>query len=72
MPSDEMDCIPGLEENHRRALAGELGITSLRALADADQRAIHTALGTMRPRPSLARIAAWQGQARQQAERRGE
>ena len=64
MPSDDMDSIPGLEENHRRALAGKLGITSLRALADADQRAIHTALATMRPRPSLARIAAWQGQAR--------
>ena len=64
MPSDDMDSIPGLEENHRRALAGKLEITSLRALADADQRAIYTALATMRPRPSLARIAAWQGQAR--------
>ncbi len=64
MPSDDMDSIAGLEENHRRALAGKLGITSLRALADADQRAIYTALATMRPRPSLARIAAWQGQAR--------
>ena len=64
MPSDEMDSIPGLEENHRRALAGKLGIMSLQALADADQRAIYTALATMRPRPSLARIAAWQGQAR--------
>ena len=64
MPSDDMDSIPGLEENHRRALAGKLGITSLRALAEADQRAIYTALATMRPRPSLARIAAWQGQAR--------
>ncbi len=59
-----MDSIPGLEENHRRALASKLGITSLRALADEDQRAIYTALGTMRPRPSLARIASWQGHAR--------
>jgi hypothetical protein len=64
MPSDDMDSIPGLEENHRRALAGKLGIISLQALADADQRAIYTALATLRPRPSLARIAAWQGQAR--------
>ena len=46
MPSDDMDSIPGLEENHRRALAGKLGITSLRALADADQRAIYTALAS--------------------------
>ena len=64
MPSDDLDSIPGLEENHRRALAGKLGITSLRALADEDQRAIYTALGNMRPRPSLARIAAWQAHAR--------
>ena len=64
MPSDDMDSIPGLEENHRRALADKLGITSLRALAEADQRAIYTALATMRPRPSLARIAAWQRHAR--------
>ena len=64
MPSDDMDSIPGLEENHRRALTDKLGITSLQALANADQRAINTALATMWPRPSLARIAAWQGQAR--------
>jgi hypothetical protein len=59
-----MDSIPGLEENHRRALTGKLGITSLRALADEDQRAIYAALGSMRPRPSLARIASWQAHAR--------
>lgn len=64
MASDDMDSIPGLQENHRRALTGKLGITSLQALADADQRAIYTALATLRPRPSLARIAAWQSQAR--------
>jgi hypothetical protein len=64
VPSDDMDSIPGLEENHRRALTGKLGITSLRALADEDQRAIYTALGSMRPRPSLARIASWQAHAR--------
>jgi hypothetical protein len=59
-----MNSVPGLEESHQRALAGKLGITSLRALADADQRAIYTALANMRPRPSLTRIAAWQGYAR--------
>lgn len=64
MPGDELDSIPGLAENHRRVLARKAGITSLRALADADQRAIYTALATMRPRPSLARIAGWQNDAR--------
>ena len=64
MPGDDMDSVPGLEENHRHALEGKLGITSLRALADADQRAIYAALGSMRPHPSLARIAAWQDHAR--------
>jgi hypothetical protein len=59
-----MDSIPGLAENHRRVLAGKMGITSLRALADADQRAVYTALASIRPRPSLARIAAWQDEAR--------
>jgi hypothetical protein len=49
---------------HRRALAGKLKITSLRGLADADQRAVYTALGNIRPRPSLARIATWQADAR--------
>lgn len=56
--------IAGLQDSHRRALAGKLGITSLRALADADQRAIYTALANLRPRPSLARIAEWQADAR--------
>ena len=56
--------VPGLQEAHQRALAGKLGITGLTALADADQRAIYTALGSLRPRPTLARIAAWQADAR--------
>jgi hypothetical protein len=56
--------MPGLQEAHRRALAGKLGITGLTALADADHRAIYTALGSLRPRPTLARIAAWQADAR--------
>jgi hypothetical protein len=59
-----MGSIPGLEEKHRRALASKLGITSLRALADADQRAVYTALASFRPRPSLERVEAWQDEAR--------
>jgi hypothetical protein len=61
---DELDSIPGLAENHRRVLASKAGIASLQALADADQRAVYTALASIRPRPSLARIAAWQNEAR--------
>jgi hypothetical protein len=61
---NELRVVPGLQEAHRRALAGKLGITGLTALADADQRAIYTALGSLRPRPTLARIAAWQADAR--------
>jgi len=64
VPGNDLSAVPGLQEAHRRALAGKLGITSLAALADADQRAIYTALGSLRPRPTLARIAAWQADAR--------
>ena len=64
MLGDELNSIPGLAENHQRVLARKAGITSLRALADADQRAVYTALASIRPRPSLARIAAWQHEAR--------
>jgi hypothetical protein len=64
VPDEDLRSIPGLQANHRRALAGKLEITSLRALADADQRALYNALGSLRPRPSLTRIAAWQGEAR--------
>jgi hypothetical protein len=61
---DELDSIPGLAENHRRVLASKAGITSLQALADSDQRDVYTALASIRPRPSLARVAAWQNEAR--------
>ena len=64
MLGDELDSIPGLAENHRRVLASKAGITSLQALADADERAVYTALASIRPRPSLARIAVWQNEAR--------
>jgi hypothetical protein len=64
VPGDDLKSIPGLQDNHRSALDNKLGITSLQALADADQRAIHRALQNVRPRPSLARVAAWQQDAR--------
>ena len=64
MPAEDLRAIPGLQENHRRELAAKLAITSLRALADADQRTVYEALRNIRPRPSLTRIAAWQGDAR--------
>lgn len=64
MPGDDLRSIADLQDNHRRALNNKLGITGFQALADADQRAIYTALQNVRPRPSLARIAAWQDDAR--------
>jgi hypothetical protein len=64
VPIEDLTSIPSLEENHARALASKLGVTSARALADADQRTIYDALLNTRPRPSLARIAAWQRDAR--------
>lgn len=64
MPAEDLRSIPGLQENHRRELAAKLAITSLRALADADQRTVYEALRNIRPRPSLTRIAAWQADAR--------
>jgi hypothetical protein len=64
VPGDDLTSIPDLQANHRRALNDKLGITSLRALADADQRTIYTALRNVRPYASVARIAAWQDDAR--------
>ena len=64
MPGEDLRTIPDLEKVHQDALANKLGITSLQALADADQRAIYTALASIRPSPSLKRIAAWQDDAR--------
>jgi hypothetical protein len=61
---DDLSAVPGLEEAHRRALAGKLRVTSLEGLVDADQRAIYNALGNLRPRPTLARIAGWRADAR--------
>lgn len=59
-----LESVSGLQEIHRRTLADKLSITSLGDLADADQRAVWTALRNLRQRPSLARVAAWQEEAR--------
>lgn len=61
---DDLKSIPGLQDNHRRALDNKLGITGLRALAEADQRTVYTALRNVKPYASVARIAAWQNDAR--------
>ena len=53
MPAEDLRAIPGLQENHRRELAAKLAITSLRALADADQRTVYEALRNIRA-PSFA------------------
>jgi hypothetical protein len=60
VPGDDLSSVPGLQEKHRRVLAGELGITTLRALVDADLRDIHQAMRNLRPRPTLEQITRWQ------------
>jgi len=60
---DDLNSITGLEDKHRRALARRQ-ITTLAGLADADQRVIYRAMGSIRPRPTLKQIAQWQGEAR--------
>ena len=64
MPGDDLRSIPDLQASHVRALDDKLGITGFRALADADQRTIYAALRNVRPYTSLARVAAWQDDAR--------
>lgn len=65
MPSDDdLSSIPGLEANHRRGLARKLGITSVRALADADPDTVYTDLRTTAARASRQRIEEWQREAR--------
>jgi hypothetical protein len=62
--ADDLSAIPDLQERHRRVLAGELKITTLRALVQADRRDIHRAMRNLRPRPTLEQIARWQDHAR--------
>ena len=64
MPSDDLSSIPDLQDKHRRVLAGELKITTFRALAHADRREIQRAMRNLRPRPTLEQIAKWQDDAR--------
>ena len=63
MPADDLSSIPGLEDRHRRVLAGRQ-ITTFRALAHSDRRVIHKAMASIRPRPTLELIARWQDDAR--------
>jgi hypothetical protein len=60
VPNEDLTSIPGLQDNHARALANKLGITNVRALADANKRTVYDALQNVRSRPSLALVAAWQ------------
>ncbi|HYB85332.1 MAG TPA: hypothetical protein VEC76_00655 [Streptosporangiaceae bacterium] len=63
MATGDLSPITDLEDKHRRALARR-NITTLADLADADQRVIYAAMGSIRPRPTLRQIAVWQGEAR--------
>lgn len=63
MPSNDLSSIQGLEDKHLRVLARH-GVTDLHALAEADRSALHRALASLRPRPSLNQIARWQEAAR--------
>ena len=67
MPTNDLGSIPGLEDKHRRALAG-LHLTDLRSLADADRREIYMTMQNIRPRPTLQRISRWQQEARSRLE----
>jgi hypothetical protein len=62
--ADDLSSVPDLQDKHRRVLAEELKITTLRALVQADRRDIHRATRNLRPRPTLAQIARWQDDAR--------
>lgn len=64
MVADELSSIPDIQDKHRRVLAGELKITTFRALARADRRDIHRVMRNLRPRPTLEQIARWQDRAR--------
>jgi hypothetical protein len=66
VPGDDLTSIPGLQDKHRRVLAEQLKVTTLRALADADPRDIHHAARNLRPRPTFEQIASWQDHARSQ------
>lgn len=64
MPSEDVGSIPGLQENYQHALEENLGIISIRALAEADEGVLYTALRRTRPPATHAQIAGWQTDAR--------
>lgn len=62
MPSEDVGSISGLQENYQHALEENLGIISIRALAEADEGVLYTAL--RRTRATHMQIASWQNAAR--------
>ena len=64
MPSDDLRSIPGLQDKHRRVLAGKLKIATFRALVDADRHDIYRAMRDSQLRPTHEQIAKWQDHAR--------
>jgi hypothetical protein len=67
VPSDDLSSIPGREDKHVRVLARQ-HVADLRGLIQADRRAIHRAMGNLRPRPTLEQISRWQDEARSKLE----
>jgi hypothetical protein len=64
VPSDDLSSIPDLQDKHRKVLADQLKITTLRAFIDADLRDVYQAMRNLRPRPTLEQITRWQDQSR--------
>jgi hypothetical protein len=64
VPIDDLSSIPDLQDKYRKVLAGQLKITSFRALAHADRQDIYRAMRDSRLRPTHEQIAKWQGHAR--------
>jgi hypothetical protein len=62
MPSEYLASIPDLQENYQHALEENLGIISIRALAEADEGVLYTAL--RRTRARCTQIVSWQDAAR--------
>jgi hypothetical protein len=64
MADDDLTSIPGLRDRHRRFLDARLQITTFDALAEADPKAISSAMSRIRPRPKLDDVRGWQEEAR--------
>ena len=62
MPSEDLASIPDLQENYQHVLEENLGIISIRALAEADEGVLYTALRSTHA--TRTQIASWQDAAR--------